>query len=416
MDQFLIAALVVLLLLSAFCSSSETALFSLSPMKVKAFSQDPHRRKQLVARLLMQPRQLLVTVLIINVIINVLIQNIISNFFGGSTSWLLTVGLPLFLTLVFGEVIPKSLGLANNEKVAYLTAPVLNKAQKLFLPIRKSLVYIAGAISHVIFFFLRKEKEISVEELEHALKTSRKVGVLSEDEGELVRGYLHLEGFHVRELMRQTEEILYFDISENLDRLVHLFVDEECSRIPICEGDIENVIGIMTSRLFFLHRPQIHASEDLKKIVEKAFFVPESMPATTLLREFYARKESMALVVDEYGSISGLLTLEDLIEEVIGEISDRRDLDKRYTRSGEDVLIASGKLELSELEEIFDVPFESEHDVVTIGGWLTEKLGDIPKSGTKYTTKDFLFHILSSDPNRIRRVYIRRLRKPLKES
>ena len=144
-------------------------------------------------------------------------------------------------------------------------------------------------------------------------------------------------------------------------------------------------------------------------IIKKPFFVPEAMKGDVLLRQFYEKKESIAVVVDEYGSITGIIAMEDLVEEVVGEITDRRDQGVFFTRAGNDVIIASGKLELSEFEEIFNVSLKSENLMVTIGGWLTEQLGDIPKPGTKYHTKEFLFHVLSADPTRIRRIYIRRL-------
>lgn len=192
---------------------------------------------------------------------------------------------------------------------------------------------------------------------------------------------------------------------------MHLFVDQECSRIPVCDKGLDQIIGVVTSRLFFLHRESIHTIEDLKTILEKPFFVPETVPAKTLLRQFYDRQDSFAMVVDEYGSVSGIVALEDLVETVIGEIVDRRDEKNLYTLSGEDVIIASGKMELAELEKIFDISFSSENNMVTIGGYLTEKMGDIPKSGSKYMTDDFLFHVLAAEPTRVRRVYIRRLRK-----
>ena len=124
----------------------------------------------------------------------------------------------------------------------------------------------------------------------------------------------------------------------------------------------------------------------------------------------YERKEPIALAVDEYGSISGLISLEDLVEKVVGEIADARDAKSRYTRSGEDVIIASGKLELAEFEELFGKALSSENNMVTIGGWLTERMGDIPKTGTKYTADGFFFHVLAADPTRVRRIYIRRLK------
>ena len=225
-----------------------------------------------------------------------------------------------------------------------------------------------------------------------------------------MHGYLNLEESNVKEFMRPREEVIFFDIEEPLSKLIYLFVDQECSRLPVCKENLDNIIGTISSRIFFLHRPSLQTTQDLANYLKKPFFVPETMPAKTLLNQMYDKKESQAIVVDEYGSVSGLITLEDLVEQVVGEISDRRDEKSRYTQAKEDVIIASGKLELSEFEEIFSIPLESKTNMVTIGGWLTEQLGDIPKSGAKYTTDDFFFHVLAADPNRVRRVYIRKLK------
>lgn len=408
---FLILALLFLIFFSGLFSASETALFSLSSLKVKSFKQDKDKRKQLVADLLASPKDLLVTIIMLNVVMNILIQNVSSSLFGEYSSWVFTVGFPLTLTLIFGEVIPKSIGLVNNLKIATTVAPLLDFCQKVLFPIRRLLTTWTSYISRILFFFLRKEEEISIDEMKHALHTSRKFGVLNEDEAELVRGYLSLQESTVKERMRPREEVIFYDLEEPLTKLIHLFVDQELSRIPICEGGLDNIVGIMTSRVFFLHRPLLQSPADLHPIIDKPFFVPESISAKTLLRQFYDKQESLAIVVDEYGSVSGLVALEDLVELVVGEIVDRRDEKSLYTRSGEDVIIASGKLELAELEKVFDVAIISENHMVTVSGYLTEKMGDIPKSGTKLVTDDLLFHVLAADPTRVRRVYIRRLKK-----
>lgn len=411
MAFILIALLVVILLLISFASSSETALFSLSSMKVKVFQQDPDKRKQLVAELLSSPRDLLVTLIMLNISLSILLQNVASGLFGDFSGWLLNVGVPLALSLVFGEVIPKSLALANNEKIAYRVAPYLRLFQKILLPIGRVLTKITNFTSRCMFFFLKKEKEISLDELQHALRTSEEYGVLQGDEADLVRGYLNLQERTVKDLMRHREEVIFFSTDEPLERLIHLFVDQEVSRIPVCDESLEKVLGIMSSRLFFMHRSELKETKDLIPILKKPFYVPESTLAETLLEQLYDKKESIAVVVDEYGSVSGIISLEDLVEVVVGQIVDRRDEKSRFTRSGEDVIIASGKLELAEFEEIFDAPLESHNHMVTLGGWITEQMGDIPKNGARLVTKDFLFHVLAADQTRIRRIYVRRLKK-----
>lgn len=412
----MIAIQVLLLLVFLFCSgffsSSEVALFSLSSMKVKAFKNDPDKRKALVSKLLSSPRDLLVTIIMLNIIINILIQNVTSSIFGDFSGWSLNVLVPLALTLIFGEVIPKTIGMANNAAISYRVAPFLNAAQRIFLPLRKILTSLTSVVSRLLFFFFRSEEEISFDELQHALKTSRRYGILNEDEAELVRGFLILQESQVKELMRPREEVLYFDIDEPLSKLIHLFVDQECSRIPVCRESLDNVLGIITSQIYFLNREKLQKIGDLIPLLKKPLFVPEGMSAEILLRQMYDKEESISLVVDEYGSISGLIALEDLVEKVVGEIADARDEKSRFTRSGEDVIIASGKMELAEFEEMFGESLPSENGMVTLGGWLTEQMGDIPKTGVKYSSHGFLFHVLAADAKRVRRVYIRRLKPP----
>lgn len=398
-----------LILFSAFLSGSETALFSLSSFTVRSYKQDPDLRKRLIHHLLQNPRELLVTIMMMNVLANILVQNTVSNLFGEFSSWTLNVGVPLLLTLFFGEIIPKSLALPNNEQIAYRVAGPVAKLARFLGPIRTRLTELTSYISRFLFFFFGKEKAISPEELEHALKTSQAKGIMHPEEAQIINGYLDLQEALVKELMRPREEILYYNIEDPIEKLYALFTDEECSRVPVCEGDLDNLLGMISTRRFFLYSDQIQKAEDLKKILKKPFFIPESTKALHLFRLLRQKGESIAMVVDEYGSISGLITQEDLIEEVVGEIADRRDSKLRYTRSGEDVIIASGKLELKEIEDLFGITLESASNAVTIGGWLTEQMGDIPRAGTRYATDDLLFYILASDPNRVRRVYIRSL-------
>jgi len=408
-NSLLITFLILLILTSAFLSASETALFSLSPMKVRSYAHGTDRKEQLIARLLSEPRKLLVTILIVNVCVNILVQNVVSGIFEGFSSWALVVGAPFLLTLIFGEVIPKSIAYPKNALIAYHSAPILRGVEWFLKPLRDGITFITSGVSKFFFFYLRKEKEIRTQELKIALRTSQEKGTVSTEEAKLVRGYLNLEETLIKEVMSPRNEILFFDINEPISKLIDLFVNQECSRVPVCNGNLENILGIMTGGSFFLHRDHFKSSHQIVSFLKKTHFVPESMVSRNLLRSFYEHEEVIALVVDEYGSVSGLIALEDLLETVVGQIADRRDAMCHYTQSSDDIIIASGQLELIEVEEIFDYHLESSNNMATIGGWITELLGDIPKNGTKFKRHGFLFHILASDAKRVRRVYIRRL-------
>lgn len=405
----LLFIIVLLTCLSGYFSSSETALFSLSSIKIKAYETNQDPRKRLIARLVLQPRDLLVTVFMLNTVINILLQNVASHFFGASAGLDLTIGVPLILTLLFGEIIPKYIGIQNNVAISYYVAPSINYIQNLLRPIRKLIIRITLPISQMFFFFLKKEKSISKDELQHVIQKSEEEGVLAREEAELIWGFLNLQDATVKELMRPREDMLYYDLREPLTKLTYLIVDQQCSRLPVCDQNVQNILGIIDAKRFFLKSQQLQTSEDLIPLLDKPFYVPETTLARPLLRRLEEKAQELAIVVNEYGFISGLITYEDLVEVVVGKIADLRDQKQLYTIAGPNEIIASGKLELSQFNQIFNVEMESPENMVTIGGWLTEKIGDIPKSGTKLQTDGFLFQVLAATPTRIRRLYIRNL-------
>ena len=401
--------LLFLLYSSAWVSSCETALFSLSSHKLKIYHKDPDPRKKLIAELLSHPRDLLVTIFMINTFVNLLLQNVASDMFGINAGWSLKVGVPLVLTLVFGEIIPKYIGLQNNISIAYKTAPTVNLWQNWLKHLRKLIIWVTTPISRLMFFFLKKEKNFSKEEIEHVLKTSEMHGVLNRDEAELLAGYINLQDAQVKELMWPKEDILFYDLTQPLSKLVYLFVEEGRTRIPVSEGSLENVKGIFTAMQFFKQQNRIKEGKDILPMLEKPYYVPETTSARHLLQQMDEQEELLALVVNEYGTLSGLISREDLIEVVVGQIEDFRDIQPLYTPAGKGEVIASGKWELAEFNDYFNMELESASNNVTIGGWLIEQLGDIPKSGSKHELHGFLFQILAASPTRINRLFIRKL-------
>ncbi len=391
---------------SGFFSGSEIALFSLSSTKVRSYRTSQDYRRRLISRLLNQPRNLIVTIYIMNTLVNILMQNVSSSMFGVSSSWWLKVGVPLLITLILGEIIPKYIAMQKNESFAYRVIPLINLFTNILKPIREVMVKITTPISRVMYFFLKKEKTMSKDELYHVLKTSEESGVLNSDETTLISGYINLQDDQVDEHMHPREDVIFYNIDDPLSKLIYLFVEEECTRIPVCRGELDDVIGVISANDFFLYKPMLNTPDDIKPIMSKPFFLPESTPARTMLKRFEEKNQQMALIVDEHRSVTGLITIEDIVEEVVGEITDRRDQQQMYEEVAGGALIASGKMELDDLEEVLGIALESEHHLKTIGGWLTEQLGDIPAVGTKYETKELLFQVLAAEPNKIKRIYI----------
>lgn len=409
MSLVLYAVLLFLLSASAFFSASETALFSLSSLQLKHYRKSKNTRLELISHLMERPRDVLVTILMLNVLANILVQNTVSSLFDQYSGWGLKVGLPLALTLVFSELLPKSLAMPNNKGISMRAAPWIAKCSRWLGPVRTGLTKCANGISRVFFLVLQEDEEISPDELKHVLTTSEKSGVLLPQESQMIGGAIDLEETPVSVLLRPREEIVYYDLQDPLSDLVQLFADQHITRIPVCDGDLEEIKGVLSATIFFLEQPNILESRQLIPLLSKPYFVPETSKAFQVFKVMREKSAQIAIVVDEYGIISGLITQEDLIEKVVGEIADRRDEKRLYTRSSDDIIIASGKMEISEFQEIFGIPLISKEHSVTLGGWLIEQLGSIPQTGTQYATDDFLFYVLAAEPNRVRRIYVRRL-------
>lgn len=250
---------------------------------------------------------------------------------------------------------------------------------------------------------------MSAEELTLALDASVESYLITREEARLVQGYISLEEDLVKSIMRPRQDIYFYLLQDPIEDLMSIFVEKGVSRVPVCDGEIQNVKGILHHVDFFLHLEKIISSQDILPYLQKPSYIPEIASATQLFYRMLTNREVISLVVDEYSMVSGLITLEDLYERIIGQVTDHRDEKPLYTRIEKNALIASGRLPLLELEEIFQVDLVSPSNMKTIGGYLTEQIGEAPKSGTKWETNELLFHILSSNEKRIQRIYIRKL-------
>lgn len=403
-------AIIFFTLASAFCSCSEVALFSLPAAKLKAFRASTDERKRKVAALLQRSKSLIVTIFMYNTIVNILLQNTSSDLFQESYGgWLLKVGLPLFLVLVFGELVPKYVGLIYNESLALFFAPLIIWLEWLITPFRALVTRLASTLSRLFFFYLKAESPLSKDELQHILQSSEGKGLLHKHEAELIYGVLYLEEKQVKELMVPRNEMPIYDVEEPLSKLIHLFSEEKVREVAVFVMPEEKLLGIISARDFFIQRDSIETGKDLQRFLKRPFFVPETTSAKSLLDQLRAKDLFTAWVVDEYGATCGVISEKNLLSYIAGASrklpTDTRD----YTQVANDTIIASGQLSLDELRELFDVDLESEYLMVTVGGYLSEKLGSIPQSGTTYQTEGLFFRVLASDPTKIKKVFVQKL-------
>ncbi|WP_348663955.1 hemolysin family protein [Chlamydia vaughanii] len=404
----LIFLIICFTLCSGFVSLSQIAFFSLPTSLISHYKRSKYKKQQLVATLLSHPHHLLITLIFLDIGLNIGIQNCVAILVGDNASWLLIVGFPLALTLILGEILPKAVALPYNTQIACFVAPLILVFTKVLRPL---LYWAISGINYIVQWILSKQKMdiIQPQELKEVLQSCKDFGVVNQDESRLLYGYLSLSDCSVKERMKPRQDVLFYDIQTPIDNLYNLFSQQHCSRVPVCNDNLQNLLGICTAKTLLLHGKPLQSSDDLLPLLNKPYYMPETISAKTALCHLAAEDETLGMIIDEYGSIEGLITQEDLFEIVSGEIIDQRSEKVLYTMSGKDVIIAAGTLELSDLSEIFNINLPTHNNSATLGGWLTEQMESIPITGTKLTWNNLMFQVLDAAPNRIRRVYIRKM-------
>jgi len=409
MILFLLGLIVALTAMSAFCSMTEVAFFSLPQSRLKSWRHGKDEKKYEIADLLRDSKGLLVTIFLLNTIVNILVQNITSDLFdridGG---FLLKVLTPLFLILIFGELLPKYLGLLYNEKIAIFAAPFYTLFQRISRPIRSLITTLTSTLSRILFFFLKVEKPFSYNELTHILDTSEGKGLLHEEETRLLKGYLSIQEKRVVDVMIPRNEVWYYDVELPLSKLIFLLQDKKLNQIPVSRGSLDTFLGMISAKDFLLHNSTIKTAEELLPYLFKPHFIPETTPLKMIVGRDYFRHANAALVIDEYGAISGLLSQNELLDLMIRKEPSEEDVE--YIRVSHDTIIANGTMSLEELSEVLHLPekLESQYHQITVAGFLEEKLGTIPQNGATYSEGPLLFRCLQAEPTRVKKVYIQK--------
>ncbi|MGM0943644.1 MAG: gliding motility-associated protein GldE [Bacteroidota bacterium] len=406
---------VILLICSALVSGSEVAFFSLSTEDLNTLDEEDSPKGNQVISLLDSPKRLLSTILILNNLINIAIVTLTTfvawSIFGMNATGIIvimvqTVGVT-FAIVFFGEIVPKVY--ANKARVEFslIMAPTMT----FFATVLKPFSLLLMAVSHVIERKIeRRGYSLSVDELHRALDITTED--TSSEEKDILRGIVNFGTLTVKQVMRSRMEITAVDTEMDFHELMDRINKSGYSRIPVYDETIDNIEGILYIKdlLPYIERDENFAWKDL---IRKSFFVPENKKVDTLLKDFQQKRVHMAIVVDEYGGTSGLVTLEDLIEEIIGEINDEFD-DKEeffFQEIDTSTFIFEGKVSLNDFckkleldSSIFDeVKGESE----SLGGLLLELNSKLPKNGTKINFEDFEFTVLAVDARKIKKVKVR---------
>ena len=403
----------ILLILSGFASGSEIAFFSLSPQDLSELDPDKNPTDQKIQMLREDSKRTLATILITNNFVNVTIIMLCNFVFGkvvdfGGAVWLqilcITV-LLTFLLLLFGEIMPKIF--ARQNPLAFcrrITGPLL-LMRKIFWPIETVLLH-SGILAEKVV--KQDSRVLSVDDLEQALELTDKNEIKEEES--MLQGIIRFGDETAKEVMTSRQDVVDLDIKSSFQDVLNCIVENNYSRIPVYQDNSDNIRGVLYIKDLLPHLSK-PATFRWQSLIRPPYFVPETKKIDDLLREFQDNKVHIAIVVDEFGGTSGIVTLEDILEEIVGEINDEYDEEERnYTKLNQNTYVFEGKTLLTDfckILEISDEEFEEvEGDADTLAGLLLELKGDFPVVHEKFYYKNYQFEILEIEGRRIAKVKV----------
>lgn len=407
------AAIIFLLICSAFISGTEVALFTLTPQDIEKINAKNPSKGKLISILLEKPKKLLAAIVITNNIINIatimLFFHIGSELFAGIAypylQFIIEVIFITFIILLFGEVIPKLYATRKPVRFAKKMARPLYILNIILTPVS---VPLRNFTNYMQQKFGEEKTNFSVDQLSQALELTD-YGDATQEEQKLLEGIVTFGNTEVRQVMSPRIDIFALDIEEPFSKMMARVIEKGFSRIPVYKDNIDHIVGILFIKDLIPHIDK----EDFnwQGIIREPFFVPENKKLDNLLKEFQGMKNHLAIVVDEYGGTSGLISLEDILEEIVGDITDEfDDEDITYSKLDDKNFLFDGKISLRDFYRITDADedvFEdAKGEAETLGGFILEISGNFPKKGQKIKFKGNIFTVESVDRRRIKQIKV----------
>jgi gliding motility-associated protein GldE len=402
----------ILLFLSAIVSGAEVALFSLSQKNIDDTLHENSSKGKIISKLLDRPKKLLATLLVANNFLNIGVvilfsfigQNIFSNVNSPALKFILEVSVVTFLILLFGEVLPKVYASRNNIKFAKWVAYPISFLDKVLspisLPMRSLTLYLQNKLG-------KQKNNFSINQLSQALELTDSDG--STDEQKILEGIVSFGNTDTKQVMSPRIDIFALEISESFEAICIKIIEKGFSRIPVYKDNIDQIEGVLFVKDLL---PHIDKKEfDWTSLIREAFFVPENKKLDNLLKDFQSLKSHLAIVVDEYGGTSGLVSLEDVIEEIVGDISDEFDDENlNFSQIDEKNFLFEGKINLKDFYRIVEVDedvFEIQKgEAETLAGFILEILGNFPKKDQRITFENCVFTIEAVDNKRVKQIKV----------
>jgi CBS domain containing-hemolysin-like protein len=393
-----------------FFSAAETAFSSLNRIRIKNKAEDGSKQAALVLRLLEKYDEMLSTILIGNNLVNIactslatlLFVNLLGRDLGATVS---TVTVTLIL-LIFGEISPKSIAKEAPERFAMLAAPVLQVLMYMLTPLNFLFKLWKKLLS--LIFKSPVDTGITEEELLTIVDEAEQGGGIDKDESELIRSAIEFNELEVRDIFTPRIDIEAIPADITKEEAARVFSETGYSRLPVYEGSIDNVIGILYHKDFY--NAAFNRKPSIRSIIKPVIFVPKSKKISDLLSELQEQQLHIAVVMDEFGCTVGIVTLEDILEELVGEIWDEHDeIVKEISKIEENTFLVSGKTNVEKLFEVLKI--ESEFEAMTVSGWVMEVLEKIPSEGDSFTSEGLEVYVMKMSGKRIEQVKIIRQEK-----
>lgn len=409
-DSFQLIILIILLMLSAFFSSNETALMSVNKIRLRSLADSGNKRAELVLDITEnQSAKMLSAILIGNNIVNLsasALSTSLAYSFGGYMVSIATAVLTVAI-LVFGEITPKNYATLNAEKLALRYIPII----RIFMIIMTPAIFIINLFSRGIMFLMRVDpnassRSMTEDELRTIVDVSHEDGVIESDEKEMIYNVFDLGDANAKDIMVPRVHVTFADINSTYEELIEIFREDKFTRLPVYEDNHDNIVGIINMKdlLLYDRKETFH----IRDIMRKPHFTYEYKSISELLVEMRDSTFNIAIVLDEYGEMAGLITLEDILEEIVGEIHDEYDEkeDELIRQIGEGEYLVDGSVNLDDINDRLDTSFASE-DYDSIGGFIIERLDRMPEPGDEVVTDDGVQLVVETlDKNRIEIVHI----------
>jgi CBS domain containing-hemolysin-like protein len=401
--------LLILLGLSAFFSSAETALTTVNKIRIRSLAEDGNKRAKTVLKITDDSGKMLSAILIGNNIVNLSAASLTTSLaysFGGSmvaiASGILTV-----LILLFGEITPKTMATIHAEKMALIYAPIISIFMKVMTPV----IFIINGLSIGVLFLLRvdpnaKNDLMTETELRTIVDVSHEDGVIESDEREMIYNVFDLGDAKAKDVMVPRVHVTFADVNSTYEELLDIFREDKFTRLPIFEDTTDNVVGTINMKdlLLYDNTKEFH----IRDILREAYFTYEYKSISELLVEMRQASFNIAIVLDEYGETAGLITLEDILEEIVGEIHDEYDENEEdfVQEVTEREYIIEGSMNLDDLNDRLDLDLNSE-EYDSLGGFIIERLDRLPEAGDSIVTEEGIRMVVEKlDKNRIEKVHV----------